>query len=119
MSTLSTSQKHFSFETQGHGAVALAAKRIAAGEQIAFECYNRTPLDSTMMDLKAIYHISLYRIPEDGTICLRISESTDMDAVGSHSLLASWYKLEIVKDPVHIAAAIMSYFKPYSDYFIV
>lgn len=112
-----TQDFNWSFASQGAGAIAIAAKEIAAGKTVKFEMYNRDAQDKTIMNLAFAAHYGICEI--EGHPALRESISLDLAACGSHSVLPSWYAAEIVTDPVYIAAMLAAQTSRYTDVFRV
>ena len=70
------------------------------------------------MTLKAVHYIGIAYL--DGRPALRVSNCKDLEASGSHSLIASWHKPEIVTDQSYIAAEIACFLgRQYSDFFLI
>jgi len=115
--TIYTSQRSWTKETQGTYSIAIAVKRILAGETVSFDCYVRDKEDVTKMHLMAIPHFGICML--DGRPALRISHNKDLETCGSSSLIASWHPEEHVKDPAYIAAEMAIYLRlQYTDFFI-
>ena len=116
----------FSFTKHGVGAAGVAAKRIATGEIVSFDIWMRIKDQngftvSSRQFIKTVY-IGLAKLedekPERNT-ALRMSNTHDLLAVNTFSLLASWDGNEISTDPVFISAAIAHYMGIYNyDYFL-
>ena len=108
--------KMFRFGNEGSGAAGYAAKRIAQGETVSFDCWKVIKDESGFLSkkrefLKTVY-IGLYKLKDEETgrnISLRISHCPDLVAHQTHALLASWNGNTINTDPVFIAAAIVEY----------
>ncbi len=112
----STGQMNFSFENHSFGAAAIAAKRIVNGEIVGFNVFERpNKNDSMELRYKTRFYFGLYEI--DGTPAFRVSNCKDLDASGSHSLIASWN--DAANDVVFIAARLSLFLtREGSDYFI-
>lgn len=109
----------FSFEKQGHGAVATAAKRIANGETIIFDVFNRENKENSReLTHKGTFYFGLYDLGQPDGVAFRTSVNKNLDCAGSHSLIPSWYG-HITKDPVHIASRLQLFLmREGSDYFL-
>jgi len=118
LDTFHTSQFTWTFNTHGYAGVASAAKQIAAGETVRFECYNRrNPNDRTEMTLEAVLFFGLAEI--DGRPAVRESKTKDLFASGTHSVISSGHDPVMVKDPVFIAAALMGFLRTqYVDFLL-
>lgn len=117
----------FRFETHGIGAAGYAAKRIAQGETVSFDIWNRIKDDNDFLTIKREFvkrvYIGLSKLddePEGRDTALRVSHCSDLQAHQTHSLIASWQGNDITGDPVFIAAEIVSYMmaNKYDNYFI-
>jgi hypothetical protein len=119
--TTTTKNLYFSFENQGFGAVAIAAERIAKGEAICFDIFNRdNKTDSCELTYKGKKYFGLHDIGSDDEIdiAFRVSDVQNLDANGSHSLIASWYRTQ-VDNPIYIAARLQLFLtREATDYFI-
>ena len=112
----------YAYEKHGTGAAAIAAKMIGIeSETVSFDLWN-FPEDKLFCDARREYKgtvfigLNFY----NGQMGLRVSNKPDLDADGSHALIASWHPLETVTDPAHIAAAIVGYMaaKKIANYFL-
>lgn len=101
-------QLYWHYEQQGKGAVAIAAKRIAEGKTIYFDCFEDIPpqkgQDGQQLRYLGRHYFGIIKF--EGLPALRMSKSEDLEDIGSHSLLSSGFPH--VTDPVHIATAIYS-----------
>lgn len=113
------SQLDFSFEKQGFGAVATAAKKIANNEMVVFDVYNRdNKSNSKELTYKRTFYFGLYDLRHPNGVAFRKSLNSNLDDSGSHSLIPSWYG-EIVKDSVFIASRLQMFLmREGSDYFL-
>ncbi len=106
----------FRYEKHGAGAAGYAAKRIANGEIVSFDIWQRILDDSQFLTVRREFvkkvFIGLCELdgePEGKNVALRVSHIPDMEAHQSHSLIASWNGVDIAKDAVFIAAEIVSF----------
>lgn len=116
LDTISTRSIDWSIENHGYEAVAIAAKKIASGETVKFECYNRRNKDDiTEMTFEATIFFGIAEI--NGHNAVRISKTKDLLESQTHSLIPSYNKY--VSDPVFIAASLMGYLRTqYVDFFL-
>lgn len=112
----STRQVNWKFENHCFGGCAIAAQKIAAGETIYFDVFNRpNKEDSTELKYKTRFYFGLVDI--DGSPALRVSNSTNLEDSGTHSLIPSWNNQ--AADPVFIAARLTLFLcREGSDWFI-
>ena len=115
----------FTRDKHSSGAVAIAAKLISEGKTVSFDCYKRIKDPNGFLTVKrefvAIHYFGILDLKEDipgRSIAVRISNCSNLDAVGSHSLIASWTPKETTIDPVYIAAELMLFLSRYGDVFI-
>lgn len=106
----------FRFGKHGTGAAAIAAKKIAAGEPVSFDCWKTIKDEDGFLAVKREYlktvYIGLAKLDDEKKgrdICLRLSYCPDLLAHETFSLLPSWNGNEINTDPVFIAAEIVAY----------
>ena len=88
-----THQFDWSFYTHDAGAATAAAKDIVNGKTIKFALFDRDKNDSTHMIYKGHCYIGLVDFSHEGEgagLALRYSSGNDLQAGGSHSLIASW-----------------------------
>ena len=118
----SLSSEDFKFEKHGIGGAGVAAKMIAQGLAVSFDCYkilpDVIPLDREFVSTHYFGLLDLKENIEGRSIALMASHSSELDAVNSHSLIPSWTPKEITSDPVYIAAALVSFLKQYDNYFL-
>ncbi len=112
-------QLDFSFENQGFGAVAIAAKKIADGEIVSFDVFDRkNKANSKEVTYINTFYFGIFDLGKPDGFAFRVSENQNLDIIGSHSIIPSWYG-NIVKDPVFIAARLQLYLMGEgSDFFI-
>lgn len=112
-----TSQFDFSPELCGHGAIAAAAWKIADGQTVCIDLFNRDDKnDSRALTFKKSQYFGIAYF--DGKPALRTNTRPPLDHDGSHSLICSGNAT--ATDPVHIAARVMQFImrENCSDWFI-
>lgn len=110
-----TTQLDFKFNNHCFGACGYAAIDIAKGDTVKFDVFKRNPLVSTELEYKSTWYFGLFDI--DGKPALRVSNTPDLDASGTHSLIASWN--DEANNPVFISARLVLFLmREGSDWFI-
>lgn len=109
-----TNQLDWSFGSHCFGSCAIGAKEIVEGKIVKFDVFQRGAV-STLLSYVNTFYFGLVEI--DGTPALRVNNSTNLDANGSHSLIPSWYKE--ANDPIYISARLTLFLmREGSDWFI-
>jgi hypothetical protein len=115
----------FDYQKHGTGGAATAAVLIADGKTVSFDLWNRVKDADNFLtvsrDYKGTKYFGLLDLNEgiEGrSIALRVSDSPDLDAAGSSSLIASWTPKEITSNPVFIAAELVAYLSRWDNYFL-
>lgn len=115
----------FAYTKHGAGAAATAAVLIAQGKTVCFDFWNRIKDANNFLTVSREYKgtqyfglLDLHEGIEGRSIALRVSNTPDLDAAGSSSLIASWTPKEISTNPVFIAAELVAYLSRWDNYFL-
>src|SRR6185436_3719612 len=100
-------QFDFAFTSHGYGAAAFAAKEISEGKTVKFDVFNSG--ENKMVDLvyKETWYFGKVEV-DKGQFAIRQSDSKNLMAPESGSIIPSWYTKE-VQDPAYIAARLTLY----------